>query len=698
MLFPPLQRLLFLCACIAAVSAGATNAAAEYIPLPKTVTTPQSPLAKTLSDYIKLVETDTKAKTSFKHLQQFLDDNAKRSGWFPKFSRIQENAEISFARTDPSPEEVLEYLQRHPPLTGVGLELFGEALIGVGKQDEGAAHIRDAWRRHPYLKSRQKDFLKRHARLLTDDDHAERLDMLLWDGRRGLAKAMLPLVSPQERALANARMKLMARRGGVDAAIRAVPAELRDDPGLAYERIRWRRRKGREDGAIEFLLRQPPAQTHADKWWTERHLLARYAMRHGRHLEAYELVRDHALTSGIGFADGEFLAGWLALRFLNDPQSAYRHFKTLQEGVTTPVSIARAAYWRGRAAEKMTDASPRTYWQQAAMLPTTYSGQIAGGAVAELVDAPAPPKKEFVSGSRTAFKHPAESFIRRADAASASASASASTSANADTSTSTSTNNQELEDIVTLAHNTGNKKLGNEMLLHQAQQTESPDEFDALANIAARLNQKHIQLRIAKTAARKHLFLQNHLYPVDGFPHDALQQDRLVEPALLLAIARQESEFDPFAVSPSGALGMMQLLPNTARHTAANANIPYDKGNLTRNPLYNVRIGEKYIHEMIKRFDGSYVLAIASYNAGPTRVSRWIKNSLCDPRKPECDAIDWIERIPIEETRNYVQRVIENLQNYRRILKYNLQTNIHADLGYRVTSSEYPDSAANSPP
>ncbi|MCY4039055.1 MAG: lytic transglycosylase domain-containing protein [Hyphomicrobiales bacterium] len=695
MLFPPLRRLLFLCACVATASTGATNAAAEYIPLPKTVPALQTPLGQTLSDYIKLVRTDTKAETSFKHLQQFLDDNAERSGWFPKFSRIRENAEIAFSRTQPSPGEALEYLQRHPPVTGVGLELLGEALIGIGKQDEGAAHIRNAWRRHPYLKSRQKDFLKSYAHLLTADDHAERLDMLLWDERWGFAQAMLSTVSPQERALANARISLMARRGGVDDAIRAVPDELRDDPGLAYERVRWRRRKGRENQAIEFLLRQPPAQTHADKWWRERHLLARYALRHGHYLEAYELARDHALTSGIGFADGEFLAGWLALRFLNDPQSAYRHFKTLQEGVTTPVSIARAAYWRGRAAEKMADASPRIYWQQAAKLPTTYYGQIAGGAVAtpaaEPVAEPDPPKYAFFPQSRTAFKHPAEALTGKARVANtnADADADANTNADADADASTNTDDREFEDIVLLAHHIGQKKLGNEMLLHRARQAESLDEFDTLANIAARLNQKHIQLRIAKTAARKHLFLQNHLYPVDGFPHDALrQQDRLVEPALLLAIARQESEFDPFAVSPSGALGMMQLLPNTARHTAARASIPYNRNNLTRDPSYNVRIGETYIGEMVERFDGSYILAIASYNAGPTRVSRWIKNSSCDPRKPECDPIDWIEQIPIEETRNYVQRVVENLQNYRRILNYNRQPSIHADLGYRVTSPE----------
>lgn len=687
MLFSPLRRLLFLCACIATVPTGTTNAAAEYIPFPKTVTALQTPLGQTLSDYIKLVQTDTKAKASFDHLRQFLDDNVERSGWFPKFSRIQENAEISFARTRPSPEEALEYLQRHPPLTGVGLELLGEALIGIGKRDEGIAHIRNAWRQRPYLKSGRKDFLKRYAHLLTIDDHTKRLDRLLWDEKKVLAKAMFTLVSPQERTLANARIRLMERRGGVDAAIRNVPIELRDDPRLAYERIRWRRRKGRENEAIELLLRQPPAQTHADKWWTERHLLARYALRQGRYLEAYELVRDHALKGGIGFADGEFLAGWLALRFLNDPQSAYRHFKTLQEGVTTPVSIARAAYWRGRAAEKIADAAPRTYLQQAAALPTTYYGQIAGGAFSVPVATPAPPKNDFIPRSRTAFRHPAESFIRRTN------------TANTNADTSASPTGRELEDIVTLAHNTGNRKLGNEMLLHQAQQTESVDELDALANIAARLNQKHIQLRIAKIAARKHLFLHDHLYPVDGFPHEALrQQDGLVEPALLLAIARQESEFDPSAVSPSGALGMMQLLPNTARHTAAKADIPYYKGDLIRNPLYNIRIGEKYIHEMIERFDDSYVLAIASYNAGPTRVSRWIRSSLCDPRKPECDPIDWVERIPIEETRNYVQRVIENLQNYRRILKHNPQINIHADLGYRVTRSEHPNGASNSSP
>ena len=669
MLFPLPRQLLFLCACIATVPAGVTGAAAGDIPPPETADTfqtplqsfPRKPLARTLSDYIKFIETDTKTGANFKRLQQFLDDNAERSGWFPKFSRIQQNAEIALARTRPSPEKTLEYLQRHPPITGVGLELLGEALIDIGKRDEGVAHIRNAWRKHSYLKSRQRDFLQLYAHLLTADDHTERLEMLLWNERIRFAKAMFPLVTPQERALANARIYLMEQRIGVDAAIRAVPDELHNHPALAYERVRWRRRKGREDDAIELLLLQPPTRTRPDKWWVERHRLARYALRQGRYLEAYQIARDHALTSGIGFADGEFLAGWIALRFLDDPQSAYLHFKTLQEGVTTPISIARAAYWRGRAAEEIPDANPQIYWRQAAALPTTYYGQIAG---TKIVEQPQP-KNRFTPQSSTAFRHPAESFLSR--------------EAIEDENTDASDPNLGLEYIVTLAHDNGDEKLGNQMLLHQARQTETPGEFETLADIAAQLGQKHIQLRIAKTAARKHLFLQEHLYPTDGFPQEAIRQDGPVDPALLLAIARQESEFNPLAVSPSGALGMMQLLPNTARHTAKNAGVPYDEDALTRDPGYNVFLGTEYIHRMIRRFDGSYILAVAAYNAGPTRVSRWIKGALCDPRKPDCDDIDWIERVPIEETRNYVQRVLENLQNYRRILGYNTQTDIHAE-------------------
>lgn len=679
MLLPFSRQLLFLCACITAIPAGATNAAAGEVPPPKTVDTSEArlqasleaSLAQTFSDYIKFIETDTKTRANFRYLQQFLDDNVARAGWFPKFSRIQQNAEIALARTRPSPQKALEYLQRHPPITGVGLELLGEALIGIGKHDEGVAHIRSAWRQHSYLKSRQRDFLELYAHLLTADDHTERLEMLLWNERISFAEAMFPLVSPQERALANARIRLMARRSGVDAAIRAVPDELSSHPALAYERVRWRRRKGREDDAIELLLSQPPPQTRADKWWVERHLLARYALRQERYLEAYAIARDHALTSGIGFAEGEFLAGWLALRFLNNPKRAYLHFKTLQEGVTTPISIARAAYWRGRAAEEIPDADPQIYWRQAAALPTTYYGQAAGSKLTTLDS----PKNNFTSQSSTAFRHPAESFMRRE------------IFADENTGAGTNTSNQGLEYIVTLAHSTGDRKLGNEMLLHQARRTESLGEFEALAEIAARLGQKHIQLRIAKTAARKHLFMQEHLYPTDGFPQEAIRQDGPVDPALLLAIARQESEFNPLAVSPSGALGMMQLLPDTARHTAINAGIPYNREALTQDPGYNIFLGEKYIHRMIERFDGSYILAVAAYNAGPTRVSRWIRGRLCDPREPNCDDIDWIERVPIEETRNYVQRVLENLQNYRRVLGYESQTDIHTGLT-RSTQSQ----------
>ena len=616
------------------------------------------PHALSLLDYLEL---DARAENSnFSQMEQFLHLHSVREHWFPSLTRLQRYAETAFAWSNPSQRHVFTYFKKYPPLTGIGMEMFGAALISQGHQREGEDLLRKAWREHAALLSWRKDFLRRYESILTANDHQARLHMLLWNEDVKPARELLSLVSPERRAIATARIRLMTRSAGVDAALRDVPADLQNDPGLVYDRARWRRRKGREDGAIELLLQAPPPKEYEKKWWVERHILARYALRHHRYQDAYDLARAHGMESGGGFADGEFLAGWLALRFLNDPESAYQHFRTLQEGVTTPISLARASYWRGRAADALSRQPsavnvphPYRYWSEAAEYPTTYYGQLAK----ELL----PEGDEGNRDIRFALpQRPATSFIRRA---------SASPEPDAD-----------FLRIVALAHSAGYKKLGNQLLLQQARQSQSSEEFISLTRAARDLNQDPVSLRIAKTAARKHIFLEDVLYPLDAFPSKALEsRGRAVDPALLLAIARQESEFDSQVVSHAGARGIMQLLPTTARQVAAGANIRYSKAKLLDDPGYNIRLGELYLERMIGRFDGSYILAIAAYNAGPARVNGWLE-SICDPRRQSCDAIDFVERIPIEETRNYVQRVLENLQNYRRRLQQAETADIGEDL------------------
>ena len=596
-------------------------------------------------------------------LQRFLGGEAARNRWFPGIAQLRRQAERALAQSEPTAQQVLAHFGDHPPASGIGAQLLGEALLATGRQGDGAAALRQAWREHVVFHSSARDFRRRHGALLTEDDHRTRMEALLWREEAAAARAMLPLLPAGERALATARLRLMTRSAGVDAAVQAVPEHLRQDEGLVYERVRWRRRHGLEDSAMALLLQAPPATRHQGKWWRERHILARHALRQGRHAAAYRIAGAHGMESGLGFAEGEFLAGWLALRRLGEPERAYRHFRRLLAGVTTPVSLARAGYWLGRAAEATSGAAAaQPHWREAAGFALTYYGQLAQAML---------PGQEV---GQTAVSSPAggAAFVRDANAAEGGSAEGVSGGGSGGL--------DGFVRIVELAYGIGRGKLGEEMLLARARRAETEAEFVRLAQAAQRLGQKHIALRIAKRAARRHVFLMDALYPVDAFPlHALMPADRLVEPALLLAIARQESEFDPQAVSGAGARGMMQLLPSTARHVARGNGLKYDKAALLLDVGGNVRLGELYLAEMIGRFDGSYILAIAAYNAGPARVAGWLRQR-CDPRRAGCDEIDWVEAIPIGETRNYVQRVLENLQNYRRILGHGDGGDVRSDL------------------
>ena len=683
--------------------------------------------ARILLEYLTLEAQGEQA--SLASLQHFLRSQDTHPDLFPNIARIRRHGEAALARSNPSAQQVLAHFHGHPPVSGIGARLLGEAHMARGARQRGAEMLRQAWREHVAFAPEHsgdfgmRDFLHHHAALLTRDDHIARLDALLWNEEMTVAERMPPLLSATQlpaaqRALARARLRLMRRAPGVDAAVAAVPAHLREDPGLVYERVRWRRLQGLEDAAIELLLLLPPPTQQAEKWWRERHVLARYALQEGRYRDAYRLARAHGLESGVGFAEGEFLAGWLALRFLDDPLRAHGHFGRLRDGVRTPISLARALYWLGRAADEIGAGSEaQEHWLAAAGFDGTYYGQLARErltqeqreqlareiaaqnahnaqdrrireeSVVSIAFAPEGTETPyFASGTgREQNSPPGAGFLRAIQAfygvddegADAVASAGEGAGEARDEIDGDEIDGDEIGDVlrfVALAYGIGYEELGEALLLRHARQAEERRDFVLLSEAALRLGRKHLALRIAKRAARRHFFLGDVLYPLDAFPLHALRaENRTVSPALLLAVARQESEFDVRAVSSAGARGLMQLLPSTAKQVAVKHGLAYEREALLRDAGYNVHLGELYLGEMLARFDGSVVLTVAAYNAGPGRVAGWLRES-CGAGLAGCeeferdDWIDWIEAIPFGETRNYVQRVLENRNNYRRIL------------------------------
>lgn len=566
------------------------------------------------------------ARAIFSELHTALEE---LEGW-PREDAIQREAEWKLAEAGMGPDLTAGWYARREPVTGEGRIAWGEALIELGRVDEGREQIREAWRTQSLRQTYQSEVLREHGDILTAEDHAERVDFLLWAGQRSLASALLPQLGAGERRVADARMRLAARSSGVDAAVDAVPASLQNNPGLVFERTRWRRRAGNATGALDLALELPDAHTNTaalESMWSERKLIILDLMRERDHETAYRLAADNGMSAGVSFADAEFLAGWIALVHLDRPEVALEHFNRLEAGVTTPVSLGRAKYWQGRAAEAAGDALlARERFTAAAQHATTYYGQLAilalGPDAAEL-DLPADPV--ITPDERAAFA--------------------------------------EREQILAL------RMLGelNQTFLfrtfaaHLEDRMETPADQAMLADIAL----DHLRLREAVRAAKagrmQGMILAERAYPLVDVPTDA---PVIADPALTLSVIRQETEFDARAVSGAGARGMMQMMPATARATARQLGLPYAFEWLTDDPDYNMRLGMAHLQEVVDDYNGSLVMALAAYNAGGGRVTRWVQE-YGDPRYGAIDPIDWVESLPFGETRNYVQRVIENLQVYR---------------------------------
>lgn len=554
-------------------------------------------------------------------------------GW-PRLGVIRSEAEAKIDASGRTPGEIIAWFAKEPPRSGVGKVALAEALLAAGDRQKGEALLREAWRGHVLPPADQARILSRHGARLSRDDHAARVDFLLWRDQRSLAQALLPKLTEAERNLAVARIKLRGRHKGVDAAVNAVPSALTSDPGLLYERARWRRRAGLTNDALPLILDIPAdaAPTVArDEIWVERRIHIGRVLERGDAKTAYELAAAHGLSSGVEFADAEWLAGWLALRRLNKPKLAAEHFARLDEGVSTPVSRARALYWRGRAAEELGEAAKAAeFFKAAAGETVTYYGQLAaarlgGAALKAALPAPVSPTAE----ERAAFR--ARPLIR----------------------------------ALILLGEMNQTTLFREFAYHIDDQLERPVDYALFAEIAQDRGMPDVAVRGAKAGLQRGVLEVDSAYPVIDLPTLPRQAP---EEALILALMRQESEFQPRAVSRAGARGLMQLMPATAKVTARQVGESFRANWLTDDAEYNIILGSRHLGELVDDFDGSYVLAAAAYNAGASRARRWLVD-YGDPRGGKVDPVDWVESLPFSETRNYVQRILENVQVYRARLK-----------------------------
>lgn len=565
---------------------------------------------------------DPQSNASFADITAFIAANPT----WPQLSTLQRRAEEAITLTTPN-QEVLRWFAAYPPITVDGRTAYGKALLETGQAEKAVKVLRETWIEGGFGVLQERQFLERYSQYLRNQDHIARLDRLLWDRQDDAAQRMILRVDAAYRLVAQARFALMKGKGDAEAALAKVPPDLRDDPGLVFERLRWRRQKEMDDEAIALLKHPARNKVRPDMWWTERSILARRALQQGHAAEAYRLARDHGQTEGSGYAEAEWLAGWIALRFLDDPNGALAHFTRLYERVQYPVSRARGAYWAGRAAEARGNSAEADKWYSAAAQHvTSYYGQLAAARLSkdQLWSLPADP---------VPTAQEAANFDR-----------------------------QELTRIVRLLAEIGETATMRTFLLRLNDLAVTPGQRALTANLASSLGREDVAVNLARRSDREGITLVS-----QGFPVPALPMDGPAEKALVLALIRQESAFYYEAVSPVGARGLMQLMPATAEKVAKGLKMNVTPAALTTDPGLNVRLGSAYLAEVLEDFNGSYILALAAYNAGPSRARKWMRD-FGDPRDTNVDAVDWVEMIPFTETRNYVQRVMENVQVYRHRL------------------------------
>ncbi|MBB4065611.1 lytic transglycosylase domain-containing protein [Gellertiella hungarica] len=571
-------------------------------------------------------------------------------GW-PGLERLRALSEKALYRENPSAGDVVAAFGDTQPETAEGAFILASALRDTGNPKRAAKVWRKAWRTMVFDTALETRALKALGGLMTAADHKARMDLLLYNNRITQAKRMSSL--GQAQSLYNAWSAVLNKSSQAASLLKAVDPRWKNDPGYLFARVQYNRRKENWQTAATLLGAMPrdrDALVDPGAWWNEQRIVSRGLMDDGHIKAAYRIAAGEVAEEQADQVEAQFHAGWYALRGLKDPATASKHFRAILKASSRPLSVSRAYYWLGRAAEAAGDPNAAEFYARAARHPATFYGQIAAAKL----------KRQTLNVS-----YPSPGGEDRARFQS-----------------------REAVQAISRLEAAGHGHRARKLYMALAEQLDSPGELALLAARAEKSGDHQLSLNIGKTAYSRGIDAAALAFPVGVIPKSANISGS--GKALAYAIARQESAFNPAAVSAANARGLLQLLPSTAKTVAKRNGIAFSKDRLTTDAGYNATLGAHYLGEQIDTFNGSYIMTFIAYNAGPRRVGEWVAR-YGDPRgKSIEEVVDWIERIPFTETRNYVQRVMENYEVYKSRLGQ--QASIVEDLRFgrygRTASAE----------
>ena len=561
------------------------------------------------------------SKKSFTYLKNFLKKNPN----WPKELEIKKKIESSISISSNS-KEVLEWYSINKPITVKGSIDHLEHKLLNGFTENKIQMIRDIWVNKNLTYKQQRYFIKKYNKYWTNEDNWKRFDRLMWEGKTVSAKRTLLRIKGDYRKLGEARLALSSRAGNVSSLIKKVPNYLKNDPGLIYERMRWRR-KAKLETAEEFLINPPEGIKNHRNWWINARVVIRRLINKKNYTKAYTLLSNHSLpVDSISGAEAEWLTGWVALTFLNKPKKAADHFGILFNNVSHPSSKSKASFWLAKAiesSEQLKEDSNNWYEESSNYLYSFY-GQNASLKLGDFKF-----KIEKINTKRPeGYNH--------------------------------------IFEIIEFLNEARESRRLFPFLKKALEMAKTDEEKNYVYDIASNLNNKNFLIKLLKNNSDNSIDFS---YPtINKYIPDKFSKKN--DLALIHSIILQESAFKLDAYSHAGARGLMQLMPYTAKRVAQSLKIKYYRKALRTNAEYNILLGTTYIKKLLKEFDNSIPLALAGYNGGPGRVRIWLKR-YGDPRKNDIDYLDWIESIPISETRNYVKKVISNYRIYQKIYNVN---------------------------
>jgi soluble lytic murein transglycosylase len=594
------------------------------------------PVARKLAEWIILRSDNNGA--SVERYRAFIDANPS----WPSQSFLRRRVEAALWDDHRDDATVWAWFENESPLSAKGRFALARAMIGRGDRANAERLVREAWRNDSMSEDTESAALDLFGALLTPGDHKARMDSLLYGSEHEAALRAAKRLGGSEVALAKARIAAYRKAPNTRALLEAVPSELHGDAGYIFSKIQLLRREEKFAEAAQLMLnapRDPGRLYNVDEWWIERRLLSRKMLDMGENRTAYLIARDAALPSrDIYKTEQEFTAGWIALRFLADPATAAQHFARIGVGSVNPTALARAGYWQGRAAEAAGRVQQaQAAYSAAAAHSTSYYGQLARARLGlpqiELNDVP--------TGRGRGIER------------------------------------LEIVRAVQLLYALDEREIAIPIFADMGENGDS-DALVGLGELASRNGDARAMLLVGKAALNRGLPFDFYAYPVMGIPpFKSIGPE--VEQSIIFAIARQESAFNPNDVSPAQAYGLMQVTPDAGKYVCKKYGATFDLGRLKTDSVYNAALGAAELGGLIEDYRGSYIMTFAAYNAGRGSVKKWIER-YGDPRDPKVDAIDWVEQIPFSETRNYVQRIMENLQVYRARFGGGTRLQIEADL------------------